>query len=218
MAVEKVTKVVKPVKSGAGKKMYVSVDNNVQDVLDYVESGCTLLFEDDKDKFLELPTEVYKVLPLADKERYMLAKELVTNGINKVTQTVTDGINGWSRDFDMTPGTPGDKLKVLNKDKGYEYRWSRPDRLGKRSGEGWEIDRDPNIRTYEQSNSDIGQAVPKAVGGQRAPELLLVRRKKDVALKFRQDKAEKYNSYTDRAKDGFKEGAEKVGAKAVIED
>lgn len=213
----KVTKVAKAGVSKVGKKKFVTVDTPIQDVLDSVEKGDDIRFDDRQDSFLELPSDVYKVLPLEVKERYMLAKELYMHGFNSVVKTVEDGLRGWKRDYSITPGSPSDKLKVMNKDDKYDYKWSNPAKLGKRGSEDWEIDRDPNIRTYDQVESEIGQAVPKAVGGRDNPELLLIRRRKEAGKKFRADKAAKYDAYTTRAKDNFIENVGKAGAKAVVD-
>jgi hypothetical protein len=202
--------IAKPKTKKVGKKVFIGVDKTVQNVLDCIEAGDDIFFAE-KDDFLELPTSVYKELPIHMKERYMLAKEITLNGISSVMATATDGLNGWGRDYDVQPGTPTEKLQVFGKDDKYGYRWARPDKIGKRSSEGFEVDRDPNVKTYGQPESEVGKAVPKAVGGRKSSELILMRRRKDVADVFKKKKAEKLASYTTRAKDGFKEDVIKGG-------
>jgi len=212
---EKVVKASAPVKKGKGKEMYVSIDNSVNDVLEWAHEGYTLLFEGEPDKFLDLPTKVYKALPLAAKENYMMAKE-ESLGRNPIT-TVQEGLQGWKRDFNITPGDPSSKLQVVGKNDGYEYRWSIPDRIGKRSMQGWEVDLDPEIRVYDQHASEVGKPVPKTVGGQNAPEYILQRRKKEVAIKYRKDRQSIYDRRTTRAKDTFKENVARLGAENIKE-
>jgi len=213
---EKVSKAKVEAKKGKGKKVYVTVDNDVSDVLNWVNDGYDLLFEGDPEKFLKLPTEVYKALPLVAKENYMMARE-ESLGRNPIT-TVQEGLQGWKRDFNITPGDPSSKLQVKGKKERYEYRWSIPERIGKRGTQGWEVDLDPEIRTYDQHESEIGRPVPKTVGGQQAPEYVLLRRRKDVAAEIRENRQAIYDGRTSRAKDGFREGVERLGAVASVEE
>jgi len=212
---DKVVKAKADVKVGKGKKMYVTVDNSVNEVLSWVNDGYSLIFEGEPDKFLKLPTEVYKALSLPDKENYMMARE-ESVGRNPIS-TVQEGLQGWKRDFNITPGDPSSKLQVHGKKDAYNYRWSIPERLGKRGAQGWEVDLDPDIRTYDQHESEVGNPVAKTVGGHNAPEYVLVRRRKDVAAKFKADRQAIYDGRTTKAKDGFREGVERLGAEAALE-
>ena len=212
---EKVVRAKQPAKSGKGKKIHVSVDKSIDDVLSYVDKGYDLYFDGSKEGFLKLPSDVYKLLPLEQKERYMVAKEEFLGG--DLIGTSTEGLQGWKRDFNITPGDPSSKLQVLGKNENYEYRWTIPERLGKRASQGWEVDKDPNIRAYDQHDSEIGKPVAKTVGGHQAPEYVLMRRRKDVAEKYRKERQAIYDGRVERAKDGYKENVEKIGAIASVD-
>lgn len=205
-------------KKGKGKKVYISVDTDLNTVVEWAQDGYDMRFTDGKGGgkgFLELPSEIYKDLPLEAKERYLVAKE-ISMGHN-VIETATEGLQGWKQDFNITPGDPSSKLEVKGMKKNFDYQWSIPQRVGRRLGEGYEVDKDPEIRTYDQAESEVGQPVASTVGGHKASEYVLLRRRKDISRAAKDAEAKRYDSKITKAKDGFKEGVERIGAVASVD-
>ena len=217
-AVEKMTKVKVAAKKGKNKKVYISVDTDLNSVVDWTENGYDMRFTDGKGGskgFLELPTEIYRDLPLEAKERYLMAKEISMG--HSVIETATEGLQDWKREFNITPGDPSAKLQVLNKDPKFDYQWSNMQRIGRRQSEGFEIDTDPKIRTYDQAESEIGKEVAKTVGGHKASEYVLMRRRREISRAAKDAMAKRYDAKITKAKEGFREGVEKIGAAASID-
>jgi len=200
-------------KRSTGKKLPIKVvsklDTSVVNVVKWASEGRELFFEDGEN-FLELSTEAYKALPQRTKTRYDVAKNITLG--NDVIGTVTNDIKGFELPFEVRPENPTSQLAVVGTSEEYDYHWSRPDKFEKHSREGWVVDHDPSVRTkYDESCSY------KTVGGQKHPELLLLKRPKTLGVEKKRKAKESRDALVKRTQNNFRESAESLGVKAVID-
>ncbi len=212
MAVESVKKAKEErvAKKALAKKVVGAIDTTVEDVLKYAKEGRELYFADGEKEFLELPEGVLKELSQASRERYGLAKR-ITRGEDVIT-AVQDGIRGWVKDYNVRPGSARDNLAVFGKKKGFDYFWTTKEKLNGSISEGWEIDRNPDVKTIHQDSSTL-----KTVGGENKPELILMSRPKTLGIKAKEKRVERTQKLLGRTKEKFVENANKIGVVATMD-
>lgn len=211
MEVESVTKAkaTRAKKKALSSKFVGAIDNTVDEVLEWAEEGREIYFADHKE-FLEIPKQVYDVLTPMSRERYRLAKRLTMG--EDVVSSMLDAERGWAKDYNVRPGSFGDNSEVFGKDPDYDYYLSTPTKLSGRYATEWEIDHDPNVHMLTKESGTL-----KTVGGENKPELILLRRKKSIGIKYAKKKLERHNNLIDKTKESFVENASKVGVVAKID-
>lgn len=212
MAVESIKKTaqVRAKKKVLASKVVGAIDSSVETVLECIKEGRELYFMDGEANFLELPEEVIRKLSQTSRKRYGLAKR-ITRG-DDVVGAIQDGVRGWAKDYNVRPGSAKDNLMVTGRDdKKYDYYWTTSAKLNNNLSREWEIDRDPNVHTIHDESSTL-----KTVGGENKPELILMRRKKEISKKFQNARQTKHERLLGRTKERFVENANKLGVVASI--
>ena len=131
----------------ADKAVKISIDHTPAEVLSFDKEGYHLTFEDDPDRFLELPLEVAQNLSRRAKEAYhsafFYARKAAEERLNPPS-----GIG-------VTPGyaSAQQQLKVEGGRKGMHRAWQRPDQVRRRLQQGYKVCTDPTVRTF---NSMVG--------------------------------------------------------------
>jgi len=191
-------------------KVVTQVDNTPADVVKYVSEGRDLYFGDGEE-FLELPAEAYKVLPQNLKVRYDMAKRITLG--DDVVDTVDSGIKGFKLPFEVRPESAGAQLAVRGKKKGFDYHWARPDKFEKHLRDGWVVDHDESTSTkYDESCSY------KTVGGQKSPELILLKRPKKIGVQKKADAKKRRDMSVQGAQNDFRQSAESLGVKPLVDE
>lgn len=186
-----------------------ALDFKAADVVKFDKEGRKLFFADDKESFLELSDSIIQKLSPENKKRYRLAQQIFQG--EDVIQNVVDGIRGWTKDYNVRPGSFSDNLMVFGKQKGFDYDWSTPAKLSNKVAQGWEVDRDPNVKTVWEDSSTL-----KTVGGEAKPELILLRRPKKIKIEERKKRKEKLNALKGQTKDNFVKTASDMGVQAFV--
>lgn len=187
------------------------LDTSIQKVLEYAQEGRDIFFKDGED-FLELPNQVVEEMNLTSRERYGLAKR-ITNGEDIIT-AMEDGARGWTKDYDVRPGSFSDNTEVFGKDnKNFDYYLSTTRKLSNRIAQDWEIDRDPNVHMMQKDSGTL-----KTVGGEKNPECILIRRKKEIGIERKKKSREKKRALMRQTKEAFVETADRLGVVASIDN
>lgn len=205
MSEVKIEKVEKKKVSKKKQKKWVGVDTLPEDVIKWGKSY-DLHFEDDKDTFLELPTEVLSTFDAVTKQRYAMAKA-IARGEDVIGEAV-NGQRGFSVDYDVMPGSASEKLAIFGGDPKMSYHWSTPAKLEKHLAQGAVIDHDPNVKTRTKQSG-----AAKTVGGQRREEMVLVATPKEVVEKNKQRRKELRDRHVQRNKDTLHETFDRAGIK-----
>ena len=133
-------------------KVPISIDNRVEDVVDYDQAGQVLDFQDEPGRFLKLPSEVVKGLSPSNRDCYFLAY-----GANQVL--VEEASMGLPEGLDIKvsgmSARATAKLEIYNKRPGMHYCWKRPDELQQAIRMGYRVSEDSNLETLVSSPSRI---------------------------------------------------------------
>lgn len=115
-----------------GKKLWVSVDNTLEEVVEWNEGGATLLFSHEPGRFLELDPNI---LSKTNKDRYLVSKMM-----NEEAVVDKDPVGDiMSRiDFDIQGMKALDKMKVP-KSPDWVYGWRDAATLPKAISQGWQV-------------------------------------------------------------------------------
>lgn len=185
-----------------------SLDTSVEDVLKCVQEGRDIIFKDG-DEFLELPTEVYKQLLPIHKTRYQTAKS-ITEGVDVIGIAAESKfdlkLNYNKRHMDV-----GDQLRVHGKKADRDYYWERADRVHSKQIDGWEVDKDRDVKTI------VDDGKIKYIGGEKAPEMVLMSIPKTVLKEKKELKRARKEFILTNQKDAFKDTIERLGSKFVAE-
>lgn len=147
-------------------KVVVSVDNVVKDVLKWDIEGKEIYFEDEVEKFLELPEDIVKELSLITRQRYKIAKSAYNDAV-KEKERGGSGIEYLSKiKVSGRFASATQKLKVYDQKKGWHQCYKRPDEANMALSEGYRLAKD--VKTF---NSDVGSV--HYVGTHGEPELIL---------------------------------------------
>lgn len=187
-------------------KIITKVDTTPTDVLQWSQEGRELYFEGDEE-FLELPTEVYKILPISSKRRYDIVKAH-TEGKDVISDATPEA---WNLPFNVRPDEANRQLAVHGKKANMDYHWGRLDKLGTHQSEGWEVDHDSNVRTEYAESCDY-----KTVGGQNSPEAVLLRRPKEVSTQKRKERKELRDASVKKTQNNYREQISQAGLKPVV--
>jgi len=181
------------------------VDTSLADVLKWSQEGREIYFGDLKD-FLELSEETYAALNASSKQRYNLAKS-ITYGSDPVG-AIMDAQRGWSKEYNIKPGSASSNTVVLGKDPNKDYYLSREDSVDfHANNEGFVVTRDPNITVGNSKET----CTYKTVGGQRKPELILMERPKELAILAQKKSKDLRDRLTKAAQENYVESNARKG-------
>lgn len=155
----------KPTRKVVENKYTITVDDTPEKVISLDQEGSLLVFDDEPDRFLELPLEVVQSLSKRSKLSYSLAfyysRKMAEERLNPPS-----GI-------EVTPGyaSARQQLKIEGGRKGMHRAWQRPDQVQKRLRQGYKVCDDPSVQTF---NSTVGST--RTLGDMRGgePEQILM--------------------------------------------
>lgn len=119
------------------KKVFITVDNTIEDVVKYNEEGIDVFFCDDVDRMIELSKEDLKLLPKALVTRYNISKQ--THEL-RTEQAKEDALIAQIELGSRAANASG-QLEIQNKDPNYEYYLSARRNVGKKKQKGFQIDK-----------------------------------------------------------------------------
>lgn len=157
-------------KSKIPKRVDISIDTKVKDVIQYDIEGKNLFFEPDLDRFLKLPGRAVESLSAINRARYFSAYgEYKYQKDNKDAPKIAERIQ-------VSPrySTATQRLEVNGKDPSMHYCWKRSDELRQAAYEGYVVAEDGDLDTF---GSDSGTA--HTVGAFGDTELILMKLPKE---------------------------------------
>lgn len=131
------------------KKVTITVDKNVKDVLKLDKAGFELIFDESVDKFPEYKDTVIQQLSFVNQRNYFVSQGL-NLGAKRVAKDKPLGITA----IPVTPegGMATEQLKVFNQEAGWHYSWKRPDELRSLQRQGYSVAAD-EVETFASSGS-----------------------------------------------------------------
>lgn len=137
--------------SKRSKKVYISVDNTIEDVVQSENEGASIYFESDLGKFMELPEEVVTSLSKGNQARYFTSYYLWRKALEMEKAPATPGIQ-----IDGRYARASARLEVGGRKPGMHYAWiDPPTGRVKERYEGYEFASDENLQTVDKSASGI---------------------------------------------------------------
>jgi len=130
--------------SNSSKRVNLTIDNTIEDIVKYQNEGCEIFFPDSDDEFLQLSEEEIKELNLFNKQKYNIAC-----GVRYRTLRLDD-IKHAHKVFKPRAGfaSATDRLEIRGGDPSMHRFWKRPDELQKVVYEGGRVCKDPSVTTF----------------------------------------------------------------------
>jgi len=183
------------------KKIFISIDTSIQDIVKYQEEGCTLFFEDSKDKFKEFTDDEVKELNMYNRQKYNLAYSIVHNTLK------LDEVKDQHKFFKPRAGfaSATDRLEIRGGDPNMHRFWKRPDELQKVAYEGGRVCKDPNVVTFggvDMNGKSLSGSSVHEVSANGEVELVLCETSKesnDARTKAIEAKSQSRNAAVDEA-------------------
>lgn len=210
MIIEESGAVEKRVKEKKTKKIVkkdIVFDTLFDDMLKWQKEGYDLIFSWDNP--IVLTSEQFKQLSVENKDRYYQAKESAS-GQDLVKNSV-QAQSVYKNSYSVRPGSPNEKLSVLNKEKDMEYRWELPARVTSKEAQGWVVDEG---QATKQINNDAGSSV-KVVGQKGKEELILMKIPKKIVQEREQKNRDRYQKTKEYTLESFERLATNVGSEVV---
>ena len=165
--------------SNSSKKIYITIDNNIDDVIKYQNEGKEIFFKDDPGEFIQLSQEDVKHLSPINLAKYMIGKGVSERNLD--LSSVRDN----HKFFKPRPGfaSATDRLRIEGGRPDKTYAWKRADELMQVGYDGGKVCTDPNVRTFGGVNSDgttLRGGTTKTVSANGEDELILVEYPKEV--------------------------------------
>lgn len=126
------------------KRVFISIDNTIKDVIQYQDEGYNIAFVDTEGEFLQLTGEEIKTLTPYNRKKYDVAK-----GINNKTLDLTS-IKTSHMQFKPKAyhASATNRLKIENENPDMSYAWKRQDELQQVIYDGGRVCQDPNVKTF----------------------------------------------------------------------
>jgi len=183
------------------KKVFISIDTNIENIVQYQNEGYTLYFDDSDEEFKRLSEDEVKQLNAHNKHKYRLAKSIKDKTLR--LDEVRDGHKIFKPRPNFASAT--DRLEIRGGDPNEHYFWKRPDELQRVAYEGGQICKDPTVQTFggtdENGRTLAGSTVHK-VSANGEDELILCQTSKesnDSRMKGIEMKSQNRNAAIDKA-------------------
>lgn len=153
--------------SQTSTQVKISIDSKPEEVVELNNQGVELYFDDTKDGFLELPSNVAEDLGFYNKQRYFTARNIVQGALD---------LSSNKEGYNPQPGqaTASEQMAVYGKDARFHYCWKRPDELRQAQRQGYRVANDPNLDTFYG-----GTGTSHLVGEKGQEELVLMKTPRD---------------------------------------
>jgi len=183
------------------KRINLTIDNTIEDIVKYQEEGVEIFFPDSDEEFIQLSEEEIKELNLFNKQKYNIAC-----GVKYRTLRLDD-VKHAHKVFKPRAGfaSATDRLEIRGGDPSMHRFWKRPDELQKMNYEGGRVCKDPTVETFggtdEYGKSNAGSSVHK-VSANGVDELILCETPKERNIARRkaiESKSQNRNKAVDEA-------------------
>lgn len=147
---EKVNKVEKPTNvKKTTKKVKITVDNTISDVVKLDSEGKDLFFESSPELFLHLPPEIYQSLSRVNAQDYMIARDQYKASLEDAKSGDEDSDEEWLQSLEQIDHTnnANNLLEVTNKRPGMHYSWQTPTKVLMMGKKGYRICKDKSVKT-----------------------------------------------------------------------
>ena len=163
----KVTKMV-----NSSNKVFISIDNTFEDVIQYQSDGRDIFFLDDEETFLQLSNDEVQQLDLFTREKYRIARAVATQSLD--LDSIKTAHMKYKPRENFASAT--NRLLVRGGDPNKHYSWKRPDELQQVVYEGGKICIDPKVETFGGVDSlgrTLGGGTSHKVSANGETELVL---------------------------------------------
>jgi len=126
------------------KEVRISIDNGIEDIVQYQDEGYSIFFKDTAEELVQLTEDEIKELTPLNKQKYTLAC-----GIRYQTLRLDD-VKHANKFFKPRAGfaSATDRLEIRGGDSSMHRFWKRPDELQKVAYEGGRVCKDPSVVTF----------------------------------------------------------------------
>lgn len=132
----------KPAEKEIVKKITITIDNSVEEVLSLDQDGCTLCFDDSPEKFLDLPPAAFKELSAQNRAAYSVSYTFYRKRLEE-RENPPSGIEV------IGPGASAtQRLKVEDPRTGVHKAWIRPDQVDEFKARGYKVTNDPRVKSF----------------------------------------------------------------------
>lgn len=150
------------------KKVFVDVDNSFEDVIEYLNDGADVYFDDAKGRLIQLTPEEVKELPYNVKGRYRMARSISSDSLRFENP---DGFREQRLKANPRYASATNRLKIENGNPAMHYAYLRSDEIGQALGNGYQVvDGNDVVETFGE-NTDGTRTVSS--GG--VDELILMK-------------------------------------------
>ena len=199
-------KSVKKKEEKSKEKREVTFDIPFEDVLKWQKEGYDLIFSWENP--IKLESEQFKLLSVKNKDRYYQAIE-ASKGEDLVG-TSRSAQKPYKNEYSVKPGSPTEKMNVINKEEHMEYRWTLPSRVASREAMGWVVDHGQARKQINNIDGDV-----KVIGTRDKAELVLMKIDKRIVEERERKNREKYQKYKEHALESFERVAINAGSKVL---
>jgi hypothetical protein len=161
------------------KNPIVTIDTSLKDMLKWDSDGRIMDFDTSPEGFRTIPIDQLRELSFENKNRYMMARE--------IHRLEVEGQGGdWKQDIIITEqyASPSERIEVKNRQDGFEYYLSTPEKIGKHEANGFTV-------VPKNGKESIGVSGRNTIGTAGKEELVLMRTTKENAAVLRKKKAER---------------------------
>ena len=182
------------------KRVFISIDNTYEDVIQYQHEGYSLFFADGEGELLILTDEQKKKLNLFNAEKYRIAEAIINKTLD------LSSIKTIHMEFrpKAAYASATNRMRIENGRPGMHYAWKRPDELQMCMYEGFKICQDPLIKTFgmfdENGSSLEGSTHYVQANGEIELVLMEIpQERSDARRKAIEDLSKKRNAAVDAA-------------------
>jgi hypothetical protein len=119
------------------KSVFITIDNSIENVLQYIKDEVEVFFKDDVGSFLELSEEDFKQLPKNVKTKYNTAKK--THALRK-EQADEDALIA-EIELGSRAANASSQVEILNKDPNYKYYLTSKNNVAHKKQKGYKLDK-----------------------------------------------------------------------------
>lgn len=194
-----------------GKKIRVSVDTPLSDVLRYDQEGAILSFDVSDGRFLSLDEETIRKLSQVNRTRYDVAADMAEDlAEDNEDESLFLGIS-----IGEDQGQAQARLDVEGLPEDMMPRWERPDRLDDRLREGYKIVKRKGVKTLSNPN---GNPTLHTITRNGQTELLLIAKPKELAKQKQAARVKRWKERSEGVYDSAKDDLRRGGIEGYQED
>lgn len=134
------------------KRVFISLDDSIDKIVYLDQRGVDLFFEDDPDKFRELPEGVLDSLSKINRERYQASFDFYKRRVRERDNPEEFATPGISVNPNLTSARA--RLAIEGKVPGFHYCWKAPHELTTAARLGYRIAKRPGLKTFAHTGEE----------------------------------------------------------------